>query len=73
MICLGIMAHSNRLAKAQSLVEKGVWNRILAAAQEQAYAIGKLNLETVAVDSKLIDSKKAASRQGTTDLSDAME
>ena len=61
------------LGQARPLVEKGVWTRILAAAQEQAYAIGKLNLETVAVDSKLIDSKKAASRQGTTDLSDAME
>ena len=30
--------------------KEGVWNRILAAAQEQAYAIGKLSLETVAVD-----------------------
>ena len=50
-----------------------VWNRILAAAQEQAYAIGKLSLETVAVDSTLIDSKKVANPRGTTDISDAKE
>jgi transposase len=52
---------------------EGVWNRILAIAQEHAYAIGKLNLEIVAVDSTLIDSKKVASQQGTTAISDAKE
>lgn len=51
----------------------GVWNKILSAAQEQAYSIGKLNLEIVAVDSTLIDSKKAASLQSTTAISDAKE
>ena len=53
--------------------KEGVWSRILAAAQEQAYAIGKLSLETVAVDSTLIDSKKVANPRGTTDISDAKE
>lgn len=53
--------------------KEGVWNGILAAAQEQAHALGKLSLETLAVDSTLIDSKKAASPQGTMDISDARE
>jgi len=48
-----------------------VWNMILVAAQEHAYAIGKLDLELVAVDNTLIDSKKAASPQDTTAISDA--
>jgi len=51
----------------------GVWNRILVAAQERAYAIGRLNLEIVAVDSTLIDSKKVANQQSTTDISDVKE
>lgn len=38
--------------------KEGVWNRVLATSQEQAYAIGKLSLETVAVDSTLIEFKK---------------
>jgi len=49
---------SNRLAKARSLVEGRVWIRILAAAQEQAYAMGKLKAEIMASDSSLIDSKE---------------
>jgi transposase len=51
--------------------KEGVWNKILASAQEHAYAIGKLSLDVVAVDSTLIDSKKAASQQDTTDTNDA--
>ena len=53
--------------------EKGVWDKILSTAQEHAYAIGKLNIEIVAVDSTLIDSKKVASPQSTTAISDAKE
>jgi transposase len=53
--------------------EEGIWNKILVAAQEQAYIIGKLSLETVAVDSTLIDSKKAANLSDTTDISAARE
>jgi transposase len=52
---------------------EGVWNKILSAAQERAYAIGKLNLEIVAVDSTLIDSKKVANPQSITAISDAKE
>jgi len=53
--------------------KEGVWNSILAAAPEQAYVVGKLRLETVAVDSTVIDSKKVASLSGTTDISAARE
>ena len=53
--------------------KEGVWSRILAAAHEQAYAIGKLSLESVAVDSTLIDSKKVASPRGIMDTSVAKE
>ena len=49
---------------------EGVWNKILAAAQERAYAIGKFDLEIVAVDSTLIDSKKVGIQQSTTVISD---
>lgn len=51
--------------------ESGVWKRILATAQEHAYAIGILNLEVVAVDSTLIDSKKVASSPSITVTRDA--
>ena len=51
--------------------KESVWNKILAAAQENAYAIGKLSLDVVAVDSTLIDSKKAASQRDTTDTNGA--
>jgi transposase len=47
-----------------------VWNKILAAAQEHAYAIVKFDLEIVAVDSTLIDSKKVGFQQSTTVISD---
>jgi transposase len=53
--------------------KEGIWSQILASAQEKAYAIGKLSLETIAVDSTLIDSKKVASPQGTTGISTARE
>jgi len=49
---------------------EGVWNKILVAAQERAYAIGKFDLEIVAVDSTLIDSKKVGIQQSTTVISD---
>lgn len=52
---------------------ESVWIRILALAQEKAYSMGKLNLETIAVDSTLIDSKKVVSLQDTTDISVARE
>jgi len=69
--CYGAYQTAWRRLKRWS--KEGVWNRTLAAAQEQAYAIGKLSLETVAVDSTLIDSKKVGSQSGTTDISDARE
>ena len=38
--------------------EEGVWDRILATIQVSAYSVKKLSLNTVSVDSSLIDSKK---------------
>jgi transposase len=52
---------------------EGIWYRILASAQENAYSMGKLNLETIVVDSTLIDSKKVESLQGTMDINIARE
>ncbi len=52
---------------------EGIWSKILAAAQQHAYAIGKLDLEIIAVDSTLIDSKKVANLQSTTAISGAKE
>jgi transposase len=49
----------------------GVWVKILAAAQEKSYAMGKLSLDTLAVDSTLIDSKKVANPQSTMATKDA--
>jgi hypothetical protein len=43
--------------------KEGVWDRLLTASQEHAYTVGKLNLETIAIDSTLIDSKKVANQQ----------
>jgi hypothetical protein len=54
-------AYQNALRRLKWWSKEGVWKKILAAAQEQAYAIGKLSLENLAVDSTLIDSKKVAS------------
>lgn len=74
MICLDVTEHIKLLGEGSSGGRKeDVWNKILAAAQERAYAVGKLRLETVAVDSTLIDSKKVANLSGTTDISDARE
>ena len=50
---------------------EGVWSSILAATQEKAYAIGKLNLDVIAVDSTFIDSKKVADQHYTTAIRDA--
>ncbi len=60
MIYLDAIGISDRLAKTKRWSRKGVWNRILSAAQERAYTIGKLNLEIIAVDSTLVDSKEVA-------------
>jgi hypothetical protein len=61
------------LLKLKRWSKEGVWSRILAEAQEQAYAIGKLSRETVAFDGTFIDSKKVASLSGTAEISDARE
>lgn len=53
--------------------KEGVWDNILVAAQEKAYAIGKLSLVTLAVDSTLIDSKKVANLQSITATKDVRE
>lgn len=49
---------------------EGVWDRLLTASQEHACAIGKLTLETIAIDSTLIDSKKGANQQNIMGISD---
>jgi len=67
--CYGAYQTAWRRLKRWS--KEGVWSRILVAAQKQAYAVGKLSLETVAVDSTLIDSKKVANQSDITDISDA--
>lgn len=54
-----------------ALVRRRYLEKIIVAVREQAYAIGKLSLETVAVDSTLIDSKKVVNLFGTTDIRDA--
>ena len=46
--------------------EEGIWFKILCAICDTAYSTGKLSIDTVAVDSTLIDSKKAAISQITT-------
>jgi len=69
--CYGAYQTAWRRLKRWS--KEGIWNRILASAQKKAHAIGKLSLETIAVDSTLIDSKKVASPQGTTGMSTGRE
>jgi hypothetical protein len=46
--------------------EEGVWFKILCAICDTAYAAGKLYVDTVAVDSTLIDSKSVENFQVTT-------
>lgn len=38
--------------------EEGVWFKVLCAIRDTAYSAGKLSVDTVSVDSTLIDSKK---------------
>jgi transposase len=66
-------AYQTAWRRLKRWLKEGIWNRILASAQEKAYATGKLSLETIAVDSSLIDSKKVASPQGTTGINTARE
>jgi transposase len=69
--CYG--AHQTAWRRHKRWSEEDIWNKVLVAVREQAYALGKLGLETVAVDSTLIDSKKVAIPFGTTDINDAKE
>ena len=46
--------------------EEGVWSRVFCAICDTAYTSGNLSLNTVAVDSTLIDSKKGESSPLTT-------
>jgi transposase len=45
--------------------EEGVWFRVLCAICDTAYSAGKLSIDTVAVDSTLVDSKKVENSQAT--------
>lgn len=67
--CYG--AHQTAWRRHKIWSEEGVWKRILSALQEYAYAQGELDLDTVAVDSTLIDSKKGVTPPGTTATRDA--
>ncbi len=62
--CYG--AHQTAWRRHKMWSEMGVWEKILATARDHAYAIGKLNLKIVAVDSTLVDSKKEASHPSIT-------
>jgi transposase len=45
--------------------EEGVWFRVLCAICDTAYSAGKLSIDTVVVDSTLVDSKKVENSQAT--------
>jgi transposase len=45
--------------------EEGVWFKIRCAICDAAYSAGKLSIYTVAVDSTIVDSKKAENSQST--------
>jgi len=46
--------------------EEGIWFKILCGICDTAYSTGNLSIDTVSVDSTLIDSKKAEISQITT-------
>ena len=46
--------------------EEGIWFKIFCAICDTAYHTGNLSIDTVSVDSTLIDSKKAETSQNTT-------
>ena len=46
--------------------EEGVWFKVLCAICDTAYSTGNLSIDTVSVDSTLIDSKKVENFQATT-------
>jgi transposase len=46
--------------------EEGIWFKILCGICDTAYSTGNLSIDTVSVDSTLIDSKKAENFQVTT-------
>ena len=53
--------------------EEGIWFKILSAICDTAYINGNLSIDTVSVDSTLIDSKKAAITQNTTVIREGKE
>jgi transposase len=61
--CYGSYVTAWRRLKRWS--EEGVWFQILCAIRDAAYSTGHLSVDTVAVDSTLIDSKKVAKARGT--------
>jgi transposase len=46
--------------------EEGVWSNVFCAICDASYTAGNLSIDTVSVDSTLIDSKKGESSQFTT-------
>ena len=50
--------------------EEGIWFKILCAICDTAYSNGNLSIDTVSVDSTLIDSKKVGITQNTTVIRD---
>jgi len=63
-------AHQTAWGRHKIWSEEGVWKRILSALHEYAYAQGELDLDMVAVDGKLVDSKKRETSPGTTATKD---
>jgi transposase len=61
--CYGSYVTAWRRLKRWS--EEGIWFKILCAICDTAYSTGNLSIDTVSVDSTLIDSKKVENFQAT--------
>ena len=66
--CYGSYVTAWRRLKLWS--EEGVWFKVLCAICDTAYNTGNLSIDTVSVDSTLIDSKKVENFQATTVIRD---
>jgi transposase len=53
--------------------EEGIWFKILCAICDTAYSNGNLSIDTVSVDSTLIDSKKEGTMRNITVTRDGKE
>ena len=51
-------AYQTAWQRFRELQEKGIWQKILQALLDWGYALGKVKVEAVAVDSTLVEAKK---------------